>query len=569
MLDRLPMGLRTALLAGLVALLAAGGGAWWLRQHLYADQLDAARATSVVQAHAVARALVLGKQTALVTGQLEWPYFVVAPKAGGTSGGATSGGGTFGGGLEYLSVPAAQLPPAPATATAGWTTTRTIRIGAPLDGWPRPDGIASPDKPGLLPDRSAAPGGAADAPGANGRPGAASPGPSVSRPPYPSMSPSMSQAPYPSASAPAERPPSVPARAERLAHRSFEATGVLIDIPPGETTMFGTDGGRYTVYVLVLPDQAEAAVGAVDPALAVGVPLAALLVAVTAYASTRRALRPVEAIRAELAALAESGAGRLRHRVPVPRARDEIFRLATTTNETLERLERSDREQRRFVADAAHELRSPVTALRAQLEISLTHPGRTDWPSSTENALRAARRLQDLTDDLLFLSRPDVPAQRGSLVDLAGTAEELARPGPPGLQVVVDAPSYVPVRGNALHLHRLLRNLLDNAFRHARERVTVTITITPATITPAGDEILVEVHNDGSGIAPADRERVFDRFTRLDEARTRDAGGSGLGLAIARDIARHHHGTLTIADTPPGTGTAFHLRLPAPGPPPA
>ncbi|MYV46091.1 HAMP domain-containing sensor histidine kinase [Streptomyces sp. SID2888] len=511
MLDRLPVGLRTALLAGLVALLAAGSGAWWLRQHLYADQMVAEQAKAVVQARAVARALVVGNKITWIRGQLEWPYVVVAPR------GLT----TAAGGLEYLSLPTTEFPPAPSNAPANWSKIRTVHIGSPLaEESPRDVIWRSDGAVRLQPDPSTSP---------------KAGGPSAVPSPQP-----------------------VPRQAQRLANRSLSAVALLIDIPPGEETLFYR-GGRFTVYVLIVPDQADAAVAAVDPALAVGVPLASLLVGATAYASTRRALRPVEAIRVELAEIAAAGAERLRHRVPVPRARDQISRLAITTNQTLDRLEQADRVQRRFVADAAHELRSPVTALRARLEIALTHPDHTDWPENTRNALDAARRLQDLTDDLLFLSRPDSPAQRGSLVDLAGTVQELVHLQPADARITVDAPPSVPVRGNALHLHRLLRNLLDNAVRHARTHVTVTIVA-------AEDDIHLTVHNDGSGIPPADRERIFDRFTRLDEARTRDAGGSGLGLAIARDIARQHHGTLTVADTPPGAGAAFLLCLPAPRP---
>ncbi|MFF4409568.1 sensor histidine kinase [Streptomyces sp. NPDC001262] len=284
--------------------------------------------------------------------------------------------------------------------------------------------------------------------------------------------------------------------------------------------------------------------------------MAALIVAATAYVATRRALRPVEAIRSELAELGER---QLDRRVPVPRARDEISRMAVTTNETLDRLERAAEQQRRFVADASHELRSPITALRSQLEISLAHPERTAWPEATRHALTAARSIQALADDLLFLARPDAGGQQDALVDLAGLARELAHEAravrPDGPAIGVHAPETVPVRGHALHLMRLLRNLLDNAVRHARTTVTVSVEHT-------GDVWRVQVHNDGPAVEPADRERIFERFTRLDESRSRDAGGSGLGLAIARDIAARHGGRLYVAPEPTGGGAAFVLELP-------
>lgn len=348
-----------------------------------------------------------------------------------------------------------------------------------------------------------------------------------------------------------EAPPTV-----SLAHRTLTAVAASIDVVRGEPTIFGTNGGRYTVYVFVLPDAAQAAADELAPALRAGVPLAALVVAATAYLSTRRALRPVEAIRRELA---EIGERHLDRRVPVPRARDEISRMAVTTNETLDRLERAAEQQQRFVADASHELRSPITALRSQLEISLAHPEKTDWPEAARDALTATRRLQALADDLLFLTRPDTEPHQAALVDLAGLARELAdetravQPDAPAIHV--RAPATAPVRGHALHLTRLLRNLLDNALRHAHTSVTVSVE-------RVGDTWRAQVHNDGPDIDPADRERIFERFTRLDESRSRHAGGSGLGLAIARDIAVRHGGTLHVAPEPPGGGATFVVELP-------
>ncbi|WP_372412108.1 sensor histidine kinase [Streptomyces luteireticuli] len=497
MLDRLPTRVRTAILAGAAALALFGGGAWWLQQHLYDTRYAAVEERAHLQARAVARNLTPGKlPTRLFTDQPHWPYVVVTPQ------GAI---GAHGGGAGNYQGLTGQLPPAPADAPPDWTITRIVRFGdaeRPPTGTPTPR--TEPDGTRVFP-------GGVDTTASSGVP---------------------------------------------LAHRSLTAVGASVEIAPGETTIFGRNGGRYTVYVFVLPDEARAAVDDLTPALWTGVPLAALLVAGTAYLSTRRALRPVEAIRSELA---EIGERRLDRRVPVPPARDEISRMAVTTNETLDRLERSAAQQRRFVADASHELRSPITALRTQLEISLAHPDATDWPGATRDALAAARRVQTLADDLLFLTRPDASPRQDSLVDLAGLVRELAhearavRPGGPA--ITLRLPDVSPVRGHALHLTRLLRNLLDNALRHAHATVTISID-------HARDTWHTRVHNDGSDIDPADRERIFERFTRLDESRSRDAGGSGLGLAIARDIAARHGGRLSVDDTPPGTGPAFLLDLP-------
>ncbi len=201
--------------------------------------------------------------------------------------------------------------------------------------------------------------------------------------------------------------------------------------------------------------------------------------------------------------------------------------------------------------------------MRTQLEISLAHPHTTDWPDATRQSLAATRRLQELADDLLFLARPDRDRERTALVDIASLARELAtelRTGrPPAPTLTVHAPPTAPVHGNALQLARLLRNLLNNAVRHAHTTVTVTVEALDAAGTTDGT-LRIRVHNDGSPLAPADRERIFERFTRLDEARSRDAGGSGPGLALAREIATRHNGRLYVEPT--ASGATFTAGLP-------
>ncbi|WP_406202774.1 HAMP domain-containing histidine kinase [Kitasatospora sp. NBC_01560] len=359
--------------------------------------------------------------------------------------------------------------------------------------------------------------------------------------------------------------PASPAAANRYSGRTFTAMGswsmyYRVTDTTGPTT---PPLGPITVYVLATPFAAEAALHTIDPILQAGVPAAALLVALIAWVATSWALRPVEAIRAELA---EIGEHRLDRRVPVPRSCDEISRMATTTNATLDRLERAAVQQQRFVADASHELRSPIAALRTNLEVSLAHPERTDWPAATREALTSVERLQHLTEDLLFLARGGgaAPGAPDTVVDLAAVVRELAdqyRPVIGGrLTLRVDAPDPLPVRGSRIRLHRLVRNLLDNAQRHAESEVVLA-----ARRTVHG--CVVEVRDDGPGVPPADRVRIFEPFTRLDEARSRDAGGSGLGLAIAADIATRHGGTLRVAPSP--RGARFALELPAARPAPA
>ncbi|MFD5482877.1 sensor histidine kinase [Streptomyces hawaiiensis] len=305
------------------------------------------------------------------------------------------------------------------------------------------------------------------------------------------------------------------------------------------------DRGHLTVYA-GSPLAAEH--GAVRSALTVmliGFPLLLGVVAAVTWLVTRRALRPVEGIRREMAAITHSED--LARRVPEPDTHDEIARLASTTNETLAALETSVERQRRFVADASHELRSPIASLRTQLEVAAAHPELLDLDGAVEDTVR----LQRLAADLLLLARLDAGERPSDArIDLAGLAREEAE-GRAG--VTVDA-ELVEVAGSRGQLGRVLANLLDNAQRHARSAVTVSVR-------REGDRAVVAVADDGDGVPEDDRERIFERFVRLDAARSRDDGGAGLGLAIARDVAVRHGGTLTAGRGPAG-GALFELRLP-------
>ncbi|MET8076975.1 ATP-binding protein [Streptomyces sp. NPDC005303] len=278
----------------------------------------------------------------------------------------------------------------------------------------------------------------------------------------------------------------------------------------------------------------------------VGLPLLLAVVAWVTWTVTRRALRPVEAIRGEMAAITASED--LARRVPVPDTHDEVARLARTTNETLAALETSVERQRRFVADASHELRSPVASLRTQLEVAAAHPELLDLEGAVEDTVR----LQRLAADLLLLARLDAGERpQNTRFDLAGVVREQAA----GRTDVTVEAEGVEVAGSRGQVERLLANLLDNAQRHARSRVAVAVR------RDGGRHAVVEVADDGDGVPVGDRERIFERFVRLDEARARDDGGAGLGLAIARDVAARHGGTLTVRDATAG-GALFELRLP-------
>jgi signal transduction histidine kinase len=305
------------------------------------------------------------------------------------------------------------------------------------------------------------------------------------------------------------------------------------------------DRGRLTVHAGAPLAAEHSAVDTALTAMLIGLPLLLGVVAGVTWGVTGRALRPVEGIRREMAAITASED--LARRVPEPGTHDEIARLARTTNATLAALETSVERQRRFVADASHELRSPIASLRTQLEVAAAHPELLDLDGAVEDTVR----LQHLAADLLLLARMDAGGRpAGSRVDLAALAREEAA-GRPG--VTVDA-EPAEVTGSRGQLGRLLANLLDNARRHARERVTVTVR-------REGTWAVLGVADDGDGVAEADRERIFERFVRLDAARSRDDGGAGLGLAIARDVAVRHGGTLMAGAAPAG-GALFELRVP-------
>jgi signal transduction histidine kinase len=292
--------------------------------------------------------------------------------------------------------------------------------------------------------------------------------------------------------------------------------------------------------------------------LAIG---ASLLITTMMAAGTSRTvtrtLTPVDAIRTELA---EITATDLHRRVPVPSNQDEIKLLAETANATLDRLEGAYQQLRQFTSDASHDLRSPITAMRTQVEEALLYPDDTDWLQTAKTVLADIERLQAIVTDLLALARLDArapftrePTELGQLVG-AELDRRTCR-----MQIVKDLHQNVFIDCDRLQIARLLGNLLDNAERHATFQITVIVRAD-------GPMAILEVIDDGAGIAAEHREKVFDRFTRLDAARNRDAGGTGLGLAIARQIAEAHQGTLTIQDSE--RGARFVLRLPRRNPPP-
>jgi signal transduction histidine kinase len=327
----------------------------------------------------------------------------------------------------------------------------------------------------------------------------------------------------------------------------------------------------------------------------IGTPLLIIFLAGVNWLVIGGALRPIAELRK--GAQEVSGAVGTR-RLPVPETRDEVHSLAVTLNDMLMRLESAEERQRAFVSDTAHELRSPLASIRAQLEVAVDHPEGQDWRDTAEGVLADTLRLARLAEDLLVLARLDERAgarAANRTCDLALLARDAAahyesarvtvalvpgapapltpRPGAPGQAAPVRAVPAAPVpaapgaagpvltRGDPDGLTRVLLNLIDNAVGYARSCVTVAAW-------RDGTHALLAVTDDGPGIPAAEAERVFGRFTRLDDARRRDdngENGSGLGLAIVLAIVRGHGGNVWLEDAAPGLRAVVSL----PAAPPA
>ncbi|ALU38849.1 hypothetical protein AS188_02790 [Kocuria flava] len=318
------------------------------------------------------------------------------------------------------------------------------------------------------------------------------------------------------------------------------------------------DGVPRTLVVAVPMSLQQDVLRTVALFLLVGGPVLALLGAGLLWWLVGRSLAPVRRITDQVRRI---GTARLGERVDVPPTRDEVAALARTMNGMLERLEASDRAQRRFVADASHELRSPLATLTTTVEVAAADPTGASWTELAPVLRSHAQRMGRLVEDLLVLARADdagldLRVADTDLDDVVG--EELARVRPVTRHELRARVEPVRVRGDGARLQQVLRNLLSNAERHAVSRIVVALRAD-------GQEAVVTVDNDGPPVAPADRERVFDRFVRLDDSRARDTGGSGLGLAISRAIVAAHGGTATAGQTPEGE-CRFEVRLPLAGP---
>jgi len=328
------------------------------------------------------------------------------------------------------------------------------------------------------------------------------------------------------------------------------------DDGPFRVTALGTrtPRGDATVFVAVDAEGVNDVLGAVVRQGTIGLSLLLVALAVALWFLVGRTVAPLEAIRRRAEVITGQ---RLDQRVPVPLARDEIRRLARTLNDMLERLENSARRQDRFVADAAHELRTPLASIRTRVETALVRADPGADRQLLLDVLGETVRLSSLVDQLLMLARSDaglpVAALRPvDLEDVVGDAVSSLLPGT--VQVRIRELASLQVLGDAGALEQVCRNLLDNAVRHADSTVDVSLTAD-------GDHAVLVVDDDGAGIPEEARREVFRRFVRLEGARDRSTGGAGLGLAIVAEIVRAHSGTVEVGESPMH-GARFSMRLP-------
>jgi heavy metal sensor kinase len=322
-------------------------------------------------------------------------------------------------------------------------------------------------------------------------------------------------------------------------------------------------GDRELVVLLLIPlREADAELALLLRVLGGAVPLALLASAGVAYLLARKALAPVDAIRRAAEAITPD---RLHDRLPVPNPGDELGRLAATVNAMLGRLERSFAEMRRFTADASHELRTPLTAIRVEAEATLDRAATPDeYRALVGSVLEECGRMARLTDQLLALAREDAGVARHDpapvdLGELVGGVAEALRPLAEAkrLALTTDLATGVVVAGDPIRLRQVAMNLIDNAVKYTPEGGSIRVSVGRA-----DGRAVFAVADTGEGIAAEHLPRVFDRFYRVDKARSREMGGTGLGLSIVRSIVAAHGGAVELATTP-GAGTTATVTLPS------
>ncbi|MCQ3811428.1 MAG: HAMP domain-containing histidine kinase [Acidimicrobiia bacterium] len=302
--------------------------------------------------------------------------------------------------------------------------------------------------------------------------------------------------------------------------------------------------------------EVEAGVDAASNALLIIVPAVVVALGLAIWWTVGRALRPVRDISAQVA---EISGTTLSERVPVPASKDEIAELAALMNEMLDRLESSSERQRAFVADASHELRSPLSTIVAAAEIASVSPDPIKLQRLADTVSGEAERMQLLVADLLDLARLDedrleVATTEVDVVSVCRDALHRLEDAAPAISL--SAPEVAHADGVLSQIERVVFNLAENAVTHAEGRVEITVT-------PDGADVLIAVEDDGPGVSPEDRERIFERFVRLDSSRGRATGGIGIGLALVKAIVDRHRGTIGVGDSAALGGARFEVTLPA------
>lgn len=339
---------------------------------------------------------------------------------------------------------------------------------------------------------------------------------------------------------------------------SIRATDLFGNAGPFLMVERGVVTGEGTMTVAAMASLAPAYEAAKTAAVLLATAFAVLLVfvAVLSWMLAARTLRPVEQMRAAADSIS---IGDLSERIPVPEKDTDLSRLAGTFNAMLARLEASVAEQRRFVSDASHELKSPVAAIRIMLETMRDHPDAVDVNELLDDLMGENERVSGIVSDLLLLARQDEGVSRLNKepIDICDLLYEEAALLKGRTTSEVDVSDVQPVVCSADHeaLSHAVRNLMDNAARYAKTRVKVSCA-------QAGDAVRIAVSDDGKGIAPEDRERVFGRFVRLEEGRSRKEGSTGLGLAVVKTVAEQHGGTAMFVEPELGGATAV-LEIPS------
>ncbi|UFS59547.1 ATP-binding protein [Subtercola endophyticus] len=346
----------------------------------------------------------------------------------------------------------------------------------------------------------------------------------------------------------------------RLDGLTLHTIDAYTDIGAPEAALAGLpDKTTVRVIVVMTPIDTNSLLRDTQTLITIAVPAAVVVLAIAVWFSVGSALQPIARMSRRVNTITSA---RLGESIPVPRTADEVQELAITLNSLLSRLDRSDALQRGFLDDAAHELRSPITSLLTTLEVAERYPDAVDWFDTLAAAIRQARRLQLLSDDLLLLTSLEseqsadlAPVDFGQLIGAVADQSVFSH------TIARDIRAGITVRGRERDLERLVSNLLDNADRHAATRIDITLARLGD-----GSTARLTVRNDGPPLPAGSEERIFDRLVRLDSARDSTAGGTGLGLAIARQIAHNHHAHLSAV--PRDDGAEFRLDIPT-GPPEA